>query len=199
MQQRLVAARQAHHRLVDCLIAVRVQSHRLADNVRRFRPGSREKPHFVHRIQQLSVRRLKAVNFRNRARDDDRHRVGHVVLLKRLADGLLHHLRPQSLHVRVHALRRIRLFFLRHSSFVPSLFSRTPKPSPGGRWPRAARSDEGWGALLYRTTILMVLKNPHQSRLRRASFPQGKPLDNTAINLRTYILKLLLNLKICKA
>ena len=56
-----------------------------------------------------------------------------------------------------------------------------PMPSPGGRWIRseAEQTDEGRGAaavLLKLRSYLQVLPGPHQSRLRRASFPQGKPL-----------------------
>ena len=54
------------------------------------------------------------------------------------------------------------------------------KPSLGGRWLRreAEQTDEGRGAaaiLLKPQSDLPVLPGPHQSRLRRSSFPQGRP------------------------
>ena len=55
-------------------------------------------------------------------------------------------------------------------------FAKISMPSPGGRCPEGA--DEGRGAfaiLLKLQSYLPVLPYPHQSRLRRASFPQGKP------------------------
>ena len=115
VQQRLVAARQTHHRLIDGGVAVRVQLHRLADDVGGFGAGLCEKPHFVHGVQKLAVRRLEAVNLRNGTRDDDRHGVGHIVGLQRLTDRLLEHLRPQPHHIRVVMLFAFRLFFLWHS------------------------------------------------------------------------------------
>ena len=69
---------------------MRVIVHRRADDVRRLRARAGEKPHFVHAVQKLSVARLKAVDLRDGARDDDAHRVGHVVVLERFGDGLLH-------------------------------------------------------------------------------------------------------------
>ena len=115
MQQRLVAAGQTNHRLIDSLISVRVQLHRLADNIGGFGAGLREKPHFVHGIQQLAVRRLEAVDLRDGTRDDDRHGIGHVVGLQRLTDWLLEHLCPQSHYIWVVMLFAFRLFFLWHS------------------------------------------------------------------------------------
>ena len=115
VQQRLVAARQTHHRLIDGGVAVRVQLHRLADDVGGFGAGLCEKPHFVHGVQKLAVRRLEAVDLRNGTRDDDRHGVGHIVRLQRLTDRLLEHLRPQPHHIRVVMLFAFRLFFLWHS------------------------------------------------------------------------------------
>ena len=46
-------------------------------------------------------------------------------------------------------------------------------PSPGGRWPEGP--DEGWGALSMLLCRYSVHTVPHQSALRAASFPQGKP------------------------
>ena len=124
VQQRLVAARQTHHRLVDRGVAVRVQAHGLPDDVGGFCPRAGEQTHLVHRVQQLAVRRLKAVDLRDGARDDDRHRVGHIVLLQRLADRLLQNLRPQPLHMGVARVLDFSFFFLlRHddSSFNDSM------------------------------------------------------------------------------
>ena len=115
VQQRLVAARQTHHRLIDGGVAVRVQLHRLADDVGGFGAGLCEKPHFVHGVQKLAVRRLEAVDLRDGTRDDDRHGVGHVVGLQRLTDRLLEHLCPQPHHIRVVMFFAFRLFFLWHS------------------------------------------------------------------------------------
>ena len=115
MQQRLVAAGEADHGLIDGSVAVRVQLHRLADDVGGFCAGLGQKSHLIHGIEQLAVRRLEAVDLRDGARDDDRHGVGHVVRLQRLADRLLEHLRPQAHHIRVVLLSAFRLFFLWHS------------------------------------------------------------------------------------
>ena len=52
-----------HHRLVNGCIAVRVKLHRLADNVGTLCAASAKKPHLVHSVKKLSVRRLKPVNF----------------------------------------------------------------------------------------------------------------------------------------
>ena len=114
MQQRFVAARKAHHRLIDGLIAVGVEAHGLADDVGGFCPRAGQKAHFVHRIQELAVRRLEAVDLRDGARDDDRHGVGHVVRLERIADGLLHGRAAQPLHLRIDPLFCFGFFFLCH-------------------------------------------------------------------------------------
>ena len=88
MQQRLVAAREAHHRLVDGGVAVRIQLHRLADDVGALGALSREQPHLVHGVEQLAVRGLEAVDLGDGARDDDAHGIGHVVLLDDVGDEL---------------------------------------------------------------------------------------------------------------
>ena len=101
VQQRLVAAREAHHRVVDGGVAVRIQLHRLADDVGRLRARFGQQTHLIHRVEQLAVRGLEAVDLRDRARHDDRHRVGHVVFFECAADRLLLHLGPQAHHIRV--------------------------------------------------------------------------------------------------
>ena len=44
-----------------------------------------------------------------------------------------------------------------------------------GRWLGEAETDEGWGALSILLCRYSMLTDPHQSALRAASFPQGKP------------------------
>ena len=89
-EQRAVPLGETHHRIIDGGVAVRVIVHRRADDVRRLRTRAGEKPHFVHAVQQLPVARLEAVDLRDGARDDNAHRIGHVVVLERFGDGLLH-------------------------------------------------------------------------------------------------------------
>ena len=141
VQQRLVAAGEADHGLIDGSVAVRVQLHRLADDVGGFCAGLGEKPHLIHGVEQLAVRRLEAVDLRDGARDDDRHGVGHVVRLQRLADRLLKHLRPQPHHIRIVLLSAFRLFFLWHSdSFL--IVWRPETAGNSGSWrshPRRSR------------------------------------------------------------
>ena len=50
MQQRLIAARKADHRLIDCRVAVGIQAHGLPDNVGGFGPAAGQQSHLVHRI-----------------------------------------------------------------------------------------------------------------------------------------------------
>ena len=57
-------------------------------------------PHVGRRSQVLVVG-LEAVDLRYGAADDDRHGVGHIVLVQRTGDGLLHHRAPQAHHVGV--------------------------------------------------------------------------------------------------
>ena len=92
VQQRLIAARQAHHRVVDRGVAVRVELHGRADDVRGLGAVSLEQSHLVHREQQLAVRGLEAVDLGDGAREDDAHRIGHEVLADGGDDRLLHHL-----------------------------------------------------------------------------------------------------------
>ena len=101
VQQGLVALGQTHHGLIDGLIAVGVQAHGLAYNVGGFGAAAGEQPHFVHGVQQLAVGGLEAVDLRDSAADNDRHGVGHIVLVQCAGDGLLHHRAPQTHHIGV--------------------------------------------------------------------------------------------------
>ena len=84
-EQRFVARGKAHHRFVDGGIAVRVELHGLTDDVGAFLALALEQAHLVHGVEQLAVRGLEAVDFRERTRDVGAHGIGHVVSLKRLA------------------------------------------------------------------------------------------------------------------
>ena len=90
-QQALVAAAHAHHGVVDGGIAVGVQVHGAAHDVGRLGACALEQAHLVHGVQQLAVRRLEAVDLRQRAADDDAHGVGHIVGFQRAGDGVLQH------------------------------------------------------------------------------------------------------------
>ena len=118
-QQRAVALRETDHGLVDRSVAVRVEAHGLADDVGRFRAPAREQIHLVHRVQQLAVAGLEAVDLRDRARDNDAHRIRHIVLLQRLGDGLGDDLRLEPDDVGVHGFLDFRCFFSRHNVTVP--------------------------------------------------------------------------------
>ena len=66
----------------------------------------------------------------------------------------------------------------------------------------APQTDEGWGAvpvLMKLQSKPSVLPCPHQSRLRRASFPQGKPFGYAKVDLLTDGTILPLYFKIRKA
>ena len=89
-EQRPIAPGKTYHRVVDGGVAVGVIVHRCADDVRRFRARAGKKAHFVHAVQQLSVARLEAVDLRNGTRDDNAHRIGHIIVFERFGDGLLH-------------------------------------------------------------------------------------------------------------
>ena len=95
-EQRLVAGCQAHHRLVDRGIAVRVELHGLAHDVGALLALALEQTHLVHGVEQLAVRGLKAVDLGERTRDVDAHGVGHVVDLERLRDRLVGDLGVQA-------------------------------------------------------------------------------------------------------
>ena len=89
MQQRFIAPCQTHHGLINGRVTVGIEPHGLTDNIGRLGTGSRQQTHLVHGVQQLPVRGLKAVDLRNRAGNDHRHGIGHVVDLQSLGDGLL--------------------------------------------------------------------------------------------------------------
>ena len=95
-EQRFVALAQTHHRLINGGVAVGIELHRLPDDVGALGARLCEQPHVVHRVEQLAVAGLEAVNLRNRARDDDAHGVGHIVRLERFGDGLLQNRAAQS-------------------------------------------------------------------------------------------------------
>ena len=95
-KQCLVARRQAHHRLVDRGIAVRVELHGLPHDVGALLALALEQTHLVHGVEQLAVRGLKAVDLGERTRDVDAHGVGHVVDLERLRDRLVGDLGVQA-------------------------------------------------------------------------------------------------------
>ncbi len=82
MNQRTVPSGQSHHRLINCLISVRIQCHGLAYNISRFRSRRIQQFHPVHGIEQLAVGRLKPVDLRDRTRYYHTHGVGHVVIEK---------------------------------------------------------------------------------------------------------------------
>ena len=88
VEQRLVISRQTHHRVVNGGVAVGIELHRLTHNVGTLGAVARQKPHLIHRIEQLSVRWLEAVDLRDGTGDDDAHRVGHIVFLYRFGDRL---------------------------------------------------------------------------------------------------------------
>ena len=133
-QQRLVAARQAHHSLVNGRIAVRVELHGRADNVRGLGAVAVQQPHLVHGVQQLAVRRLKAVDLRDRARHNNAHRIRHIVLAQRVRDALIN---------RGMLLILFYLRFFRHSGPPLSLFfcaARRPTAGQTAVWTVQGRS-----------------------------------------------------------
>ena len=95
-EQRLVAGGQAHHRLVDRGVAVRVELHGLTHDVGALLALTFEQAHLVHGVEQLAVRGLKTVDLGERTRDVDAHGVGHVVDLERLRDRLIGDLGVQA-------------------------------------------------------------------------------------------------------
>ena len=94
-EQGLVARGEADHGLVDRRVAVGVELHGLAHDVRALRARARQQAHLVHGVEELAVGGLEAVDLRDGAGDDDAHGVGHVVLLQRVGDGLLRGLAPE--------------------------------------------------------------------------------------------------------
>ena len=63
-QQALVAPAHAHHGVIDGGVAVGVQVHGAAHDVRRLGARALDQAHFIHRIQQLAVGGLEAVDLR---------------------------------------------------------------------------------------------------------------------------------------
>ena len=93
MQQGAVSPCETHHSSVDSLISVGVQLHCLTDDVGGLGSAlvlaAAQQSHGVHRVQQLAVRGLEAVDLRQRAGDYDAHCVGHIVFHQRINDVLL--------------------------------------------------------------------------------------------------------------
>ena len=114
-EQRAVPLGKTHHGFVDRSVTVGVQTHRLSDDVGGFCASAAQQVHLIHRVQQLPVAGLEAVNLRDCAGDNDAHGVRHVVLLQRFGDGLGDHLRLQADHVGVVCFFRFLSFLSRHS------------------------------------------------------------------------------------
>ena len=123
VQQRTVALGKAHHRVIDGDVAVGIEPHGLTDDVRALRARAVQQSHLIHGIEELAVAGLKAVDLRNGTRDDDRHRVGHIVRLQRIGDALFDHVRTQAEDVGVIAVLGggFLLFVLLHG--VPRTFT----------------------------------------------------------------------------
>ena len=51
-----------------------------------------KQPHFVHGVQQFTVRRFKAIDFRNGTGHNDTHGIGHIVFFQSIGNGLFHYL-----------------------------------------------------------------------------------------------------------
>ena len=120
VQQRTVALGKAHHRVIDGGVAVGIEPHGLTDDVRALRARAVQQSHLIHGIEELAVAGLEAVDLRNGARDDDRHRVGHIVRLQRIGDALLDHVRTQAEDVGVIAVQSGLFPSFRSSSWCPS-------------------------------------------------------------------------------
>ena len=90
-QQALVAPAHADHGVIDGGVAVGVQVHGAAHDVRRLGARALDQAHLIHRIQQLAVGGLEAVDLRQGAADDDAHGVGHIVRFQRAGDGVFQH------------------------------------------------------------------------------------------------------------
>ena len=99
---------------------MRIQPHGGADDVRGLGPSSVQQAHFIHGIEQLSVRGLEPVDLRNGAGDDNRHGIWHEVPLQRIADPLLRQFSSQALHLRVDAV--LLIFFILFFCHTDSLF-----------------------------------------------------------------------------
>ena len=88
-QQTFVAPAHADHRIIDGSIAVGVQVHGAAHDVGGLGASTLEQTHTVHRIEQLAVGGLEAVDLGQGAGDDDAHRIGHIVGFQGAGDGVL--------------------------------------------------------------------------------------------------------------
>ena len=88
-QQGFIIPCQTHHGFIDSTVTVRVQFHGLTNYIGRLCSVALQKAHLIHGIQQLSVGRLEAINFRDRTGNDDTHGIGHVVQLQCIGDALL--------------------------------------------------------------------------------------------------------------
>ena len=86
-QQAFVGTAHTHHGVVDGGITVGVQVHGAAHDVGAFGAGAFQQAHAVHGIQQFAVGGLEAVNFRQRAGNNNAHGVRHVVCFQRIGNG----------------------------------------------------------------------------------------------------------------
>ena len=98
VEHRAVAARKAHHRLIDRGVAVGIELHRCADDVGGLRAVALQQAHRIHHKQELAVGGLEAVDLRDGTRNDDAHCIGHKVPFQRVADALLGELAAQTDH-----------------------------------------------------------------------------------------------------
>ena len=86
-QQAFVGTAHTHHGVVNGGIAVGVQVHGAAHDVGAFGAGAFQQAHAVHGIQQFAVGGLEAVNFRQRAGNNNAHGVRHVVCFQCIGNG----------------------------------------------------------------------------------------------------------------
>ena len=91
-EQALVGAAHANHRVVNRSVAVGVQVHGAAHDVGALGAVAFQQAHLVHRVEQLAVGGLEAVDLRQCAGDDNAHRIGHIVGFQRVGDGGFQHL-----------------------------------------------------------------------------------------------------------
>ena len=104
MQQRLIASGQTDHGLINGRVAVGIQPHGLTHDIGRFGASAVQKPHFIHGIEELSVRGLEAVDFGDGTGDNHRHGIGHVVQLQGVTDGLFENFRMKPLYIGIHGV-----------------------------------------------------------------------------------------------
>jgi hypothetical protein len=94
---RVEILREAHQRIVDRLVAVRMEvAHHVADDLRRLlERGAGIEPQQLHPVQDAPVHRLETVaRIRERTVHDGRERVREIALLQRLAERDFLHLAP---------------------------------------------------------------------------------------------------------